>query len=50
MCMQLDSEFEYLMRQTINLEVDISTFPTIWAVLSMIITDTVTGDDYNNDI
>ena len=49
-CMQLDSEFKYLIREIINLKVDISTFPTIWAVLSIIITNTTTGDEYNHDI
>ena len=48
--MHLDSEFEYLIRQIINLEVDISIFPTIWAVLSIIIKDAAIEDEYKQDI
>ena len=41
-CMSLDSEYVTLLKYAIHLNIDLSTFPTLWAVLSILL-DTQDG-------
>ena len=36
-CMSLDDEYVALLKYAIHLNIDISTFPTVWAVLSILL-------------
>ena len=42
-CMSLDNEYVALLKYAIHLNIDISTFPTVWAVLSILL-DTQDGN------
>ena len=36
-CMSLNNEYVALLKYAIHLNIDISTFPTVWAVLSILL-------------
>ena len=42
-CMSLDNEYVALLKYAIHLNIDISMFPTVWAVLSILL-DTQDGN------